>query len=195
MKIIYFSFTLFISFISFGQTSFENWKYDNDNTHYMLINDNGIEVENCKSIPQLVVAVRKPQGEMSVILYNKIYPNYKGGDIDVKLMFRTKGGSFVSGIKDVKMQEFNSEMWMGEDSVLYLKLKTKHENQRVSHLITGYFPLNDFNDDINQDYESVYFQTIYNEEKKVFRFPLDDYMGAFQLLRKEIEKNINPFEN
>ena len=117
--------------------------------------------------------------------------NYEGDEIKVEIMFKTKGGTFESGIEGVKTQDFGSNSYTN-DSGRWLELLAD-KNGSVADLISGYFA--NYIIDGNSGYEQVYFKTTYNGESKVFRFSLNGYYDAFQIFRKKWDENENPFDN
>ena len=191
MKNILFTIALLISFSSFGQ-QFNDWEFTETNLYYLIKNINGIAVKNCESVPKLYVHIKKDSGgTMGVSLLGELYQNYEGDEIKVEIMFKTKGGTFESGIEGVKIQDFGSNSYTN-DSGRWLELLAD-KNGSVADLISGYFA--NYIIDGNSGYEQVYFKTTYNGESKVFRFSLNGYYDAFQIFRKKWDENENPFDN
>ena len=189
MKKILYTLALLISFSSFGQR-FNDWEFTETNLWYLITNSSGIAVKNCESVPELYVRIKKDSGgTMGVSLLGELYQNYEGDEIKVEIMFKTKGGTFESGIEGVKTQDFGSDSYT-KDSERWLELVSVKYGS-VANLITGDFA--NFNG--NSGYEQVYFKTTYNGESKVFRFSLNGYYDAFQIFRKKWDENENPFDN
>ena len=124
---------------------------------------------------------------------NSLYPDYNGGEIEINISFRSGSGEFTTKLDDEFWTLKNNKSSTGpygEGYAIFFDLN----NERALDLMYDIMSFSCRSGEKGSRCSSLYIQTIYNKESKVFRFSSLGYEEAFKFLKAWYQDNIDPFQ-
>ena len=190
-------FFLYFSFISSAQENrFESWYvHVEPGIQAFLVSSEAENIRNAElNLPVFFANVMLENGGsllLGIFSENSLYPDYNGGEIEINISFRTGSGEFTTKLDDEFWTLKNSSIGpYGEGYAIFFDLN----NEKALDLMYDIMKFSCRSGVKGSRCSSLYIQTIYNKDSKVFRFSSLGYEEAFKFLKAWYQDNIDPFQ-